>query len=45
MAVFKTNVQSHVLNGMAIDFTIQGKVQIDSVELEWTFLPGNLNVQ
>lgn len=36
MAIFKNNVQSQVLNGMVIDFTIQGKVEIDNVKLEQT---------
>jgi len=45
MAAFKTNVQSHILNGMAIDFTVQGKVTIDGMELEWALLSNNLTVQ
>lgn len=30
---------------MAIDFAVQGKVQIDGVELERTFLSSNLSAQ
>lgn len=45
MAAFKTSVQSHVFNGMDIDFAVQGKVWIDSKELEWSFLYDNLTVQ
>lgn len=42
MVALKTDVQSHVLNGTAVHFVIQGKMQIGSVELEWTFLSNNL---
>ena len=38
MAAFKSSVQSHVFSGMAIDFTVQRKVWIDSMVFNWDFL-------